>query len=386
MNSQFDLVIVGGGFVGSALAIALQKTALRVALIEKMPASASFSHDKRSIVLSHSSHLILQRLGIWSLLSPQTTIISSIQTSQAGHFGMTTLIAEEEKIPALGYVISGGFLLQSLMEAASVCPNVTVFRGAQLLSMAREADSWKLEVDQEGELISLRSAWLVAADGTHSMVRKLQNIEVETFDYHQTAIVSSVVLSRDHQHKAYERFTKAGAIAFLPQPGKRVGLVWSTATELANTLLDLSDDEFLKRLQEAFGFRLGRFVAIEKRFSYPLQMLCAKKTAVDGCFLLGNAANTLHPIAAQGFNLGLRDAYELAALYQEGVLDDDLVKKYRDKRQADQKRTREFTHRLVRVFEIDNPVFSIFRSVGSFLIDYIPPLKHLIAGLTTKAQ
>lgn len=386
MNSQFDLVIVGGGFVGSALAIALRQTALRVAVIEKMPALASFSHDKRSIVLSHSSHLILQRLGLWSLLRPHTTTIASIQTSQAGHFGMTTLSAEEEKIPALGYVISGGFLLQTLMEAASACANVTVFRAANVASMRREGGGWKVDVEQEGELISLQSPWLVAADGTHSMVRNFLNIEVETFDYQQTAIVSSVSLSRDHQHKAYERFTKEGAIAFLPQAGNRAGLVWSAPTQEAQSLLDLSDDEFLKRVQAAFGFRLGRFVAIEKRFNYPLQLLRAKKVAVEGCFLLGNAANTLHPIAAQGFNLGLRDAYELAALWQEESSKVDLVEQYRNKRQVDQKRTSEFTHGLVRFFEINNPALSIFRGIGAFMIDQIPPLKHVIARLTTKAQ
>lgn len=379
MQNDFDLIVVGGGYVGSAFVAGLQSLPLKIAIIEKSETDHHLLQDKRSIVLSHRSKVIFEHLGCWSLFSDHVTRIQQIQTSERGRFGTITLSAKQMDVDALGYVIEGGFLLRQLMDLAFSQANVTVFRGAKLVAVHRESEKFRVEFEQEGRAVACYAPSLIAADGTHSAVREAFGISCRVHDYQQRALVANVTVVREQDGCAYERFTSEGAIAFLPRSGRQYGLVWSAPNELANSLDALSDEAFLLRLSEVFGGRLGRFESISKRFSYPLQYRIAEKIALnEGVVFLGNAAHTLHPIAAQGFNLGLRDAYDLASIIRSGLSGSMLIEAYQQQRKADQKRTIDFTHRLVKTFDVQNEFLGPIRSVGMALIEYLPFVKRAL--------
>lgn len=383
-ETLFDIIIVGSGFVGSTLACALQSLPLKIALLEQAPPRAVIK-DQRSIVLSYGSSRILDTLGLWSMLRPHTVPIQTIQLSDAGHFGMTHLSARDEHVEALGYVIEGGYLQHALTQAVEAIPTLTTLRPAKVIDMKQAANHWCLEVETEQGSRELQAKLIIAADGTHSSIRRLQQIGVEEFDYQQTAIISQIGLHRPHHHVAYERFTPKGAIAFLPLQGLHSGLVWSVPTQHAEAIMQLSDKAFLQQLQENFGYRLGKFIEAGQRVKYPLKLTQTKQQAGLGWILLGNAAHTLHPIAAQGFNLGLRDVACLADLIadalrqQQDLFSETLTKAYVNARARDQKRTIDFTHHLVRMFSHDIWPVGVARGFASTFIEYVPPLKSYVA-------
>ncbi|MBI5447863.1 MAG: 2-octaprenyl-6-methoxyphenyl hydroxylase [Gammaproteobacteria bacterium] len=384
MPTSFDVVIVGSGFVGSALARALQDLPLKVAILERTPVH-QMPFDQRSIVLSYGSSRILNALGVWDTLSSKTIPIETIQLSEAGRFGMVHLSAKEERVNALGYVVEGGYLQHVLGQATQAADRITSWCPANVVSMEKEEQHWRLGVECEQGYRELRAKLVIGADGTHSLVRRLQKINIEEFDYQQMAIVSQVGLHRSHHHVAYERFTQKGAIAFLPLAGLKAGLVWSAPQSFAKTLMEWEDKLFLEKLQQYFGYRLGRFLSLGQRVSYPLKKICAMQQAGPGWVLIGNAAHTLHPIAAQGFNLGLRDVACLVdvitdALHQkQNLFDEGVTKAYVDARARDQTDTTRFTHRLVRVFSQETWPIKITRTWANSLIEYVPFLKHRIA-------
>ncbi len=383
----FDLVIVGGGLVGAGLAMALRHTELRIALVDARLAN---SHDPRLFALNSSSCQFLENLGLWPKLAPYATPIHQVHVSYQRHFGAVRLHREEVNLPSLGHVIPAHYIEAALNEALQKTDNterLITYRPATLQSLQQQDHQSRLMlITQNGEK-TLWSSLVIGADGTESTVRKQLNMATTIFDYEQSAIVTRTLLNRSHRSIAYERFTALGAIAMLPLTGNECATIWTADSKTITALMMLSDAEFLRVLQQEFGYRLGRLQHIRERHVFPLQMVRAEKAVEQNVFLLGNSAHTLHPIAAQGFNLSL---YEVAAL-AEGILakirrhetftaiDLQQISKQTQKQRAT---SIAISHRLSRIFSRDSFLLNILLQCGMVSLDVMTPLKkRFIEGM-----
>ncbi|NOQ94501.1 MAG: 2-octaprenyl-6-methoxyphenyl hydroxylase, partial [Methylophaga sp.] len=313
MNSltDFDLIVVGGGMVGASLACALKNTSLKIAVIEAFePDSAQQpSYDDRGIALAYGSQRIFESMGLWDQLALHSTTISDIHVSDRGHFGVTRLSAEKENVPALGQVITARSMGLVLNQALSQQNNLDIICPASVVSLKQYDDYVELTLDDARQL---SAKLIVAADGAQSTIRQLLGLGALEHDYEQTAITANISPERAHHGRAFERFTDSGPIALLPMSDKRCSLVWTVKTGDEIALLQLSENEFLEQLQNRFGYRLGKLKQVGQRNSYPLTLMQADQPIQQRVVLIGNAAHSLHPIAGQGFNLGLRDVAALA--------------------------------------------------------------------------
>lgn len=291
--------------------------------------------------------------------------------------------ASEAGVPALGYVIAADKLIAPIADAVRSRTHTTVFSPVQLKAITKTQQGFTLTL--EGENTStLKTTMLVAADGAKSKVRELRQVPVKRQAYGQTAIVSDITISKPHAETAYERFTKQGPLALLPLQGRRCGLVWAVPDAYLAEVKALSDAAFLKALQKNFGHRLGVLNAASERVSFPLALSVTEDIADAGLFFIGNAAQSLHPIAAQGFNLGLRDVAMLAQVIRDAVQTQcplnamRLAKAYREKRQKDRRETIRLTDFLPRVFQYDFAPLSLARDLGLCAVDRISPLKNVL--------
>lgn len=381
--------------VGASLACALGNQPINVAMVEAFHPKLDTppSYDDRAIALSYGTSQIFRALGMWEQLSAKTTSIKQIHVSDQGHLGITRIDHEEEKVDALGYVITARDLGQVLYGTVSQYKNLQIIKPAQLTDLAFSETEVTATITIDGDSAqpateNVSTKLLVAADGGNSSVRQLLNIEAQQYDYQQTAITANVSISRPHNNMAYERFTAQGPLALLPMAGERCSLVWTRKQDQAETILALSDEEFLRQLQKEFGNRLGQFTRVGHRQSYPLKLLKANTQVKKRVTLIGNAAHTLHPIAGQGFNLGMRDVATLAQIileqhqagYDIGLL--RVLQPYQQWRQQDHQRIINFTDSLVRVFSNRFAPLALARNIGLVATDIIPPLKHLLAEHT----
>jgi 2-octaprenyl-6-methoxyphenol hydroxylase len=303
---DYDVLIVGGGPVGTAVAQALRGSALAVGLLEAQTADTARS-DPRPIALSHGSRLILERLGVWEELGPVTPI-SRVHVSQRGGFGRVELAAEEARLPALGYVLDYARLAATLARGldARGCHYVT---GAAVTGLEAQGDQARVNFSRDRGTGHASARLVIVADGG-----AMAGIaRVCAHDYRQAAVTARVETRAPHRNVAYERFTPEGPLALLPA-GEALALIWTTTPEQAQQLCALAPDEFLRSLQQAFGQRLGAFTAASARAWFPLALKVAGRIRTPRTVAVGNASQTLHPVAGQGFNLGLRDAWELATL------------------------------------------------------------------------
>lgn len=388
MAEQFDLVIVGGGLVGSCLAYALKQLPLRIGLIEAREFNpAQLSPDQRAIALTYGSQCYLAKLGLWPSLANKAMPITQVHVSDRGHFGMTRFAATEFNIPALGYVLPFNTLQQSFQQAVAELATVIPITSAQVIALAKMANSWQISVQTPTGIKQINAGLVIAADGGNSTIRKLQNIPLTEWDYQQTAILAHIELHRSHRHIAYERFTANGAVALLPYTERQAAIIWTIKNRQRETLLALDDNAFLRRLQQEFGYRAGRFLGVSPRQCYPLKMLHAQPPAGSEVILIGNAAHTLHPIAAQGFNLGLRDVAALADLIIQDTRRNlplqglTLNQAFLLKRQPDQQRMIYFTDSLTRIFANDFLPLTLARNLGLASFNFLPALRHRFAQL-----
>jgi 2-octaprenyl-6-methoxyphenol hydroxylase len=374
---EFDVIIVGGGLVGASLALALSKGRHRVALLEAAaPPSGVPSWDERCIALNAASQAIFSALGAWEELAPAAEPILSTHISERGRFGVARFTAEEAGLPALGYNIPVRYLGSTLWRLAQgtaaelLCP-------ARLSGLRLQGEGAELELEG-GQRLSAKL--VVAADGAHSAVRAMLGIGHESRDYEQSAIVTAVRPSRPHQGCAYERFTPDGPIALLPKPEGACSLVWTVPARQVDAMLAWSDAEFLAAAEDTFGERLGRFSALGRRNAHPLSRVMSERLTLPRVLFAGNAAQSLHPVAAQGFNLGLRDVAAIAEALQDaqdpGAA--SLLRDYENGRQADRERVSQFTDRLVRTFSNRLPGFAALRHLGLLAMDLTPPLKQAV--------
>jgi 2-octaprenyl-6-methoxyphenol hydroxylase len=366
-----DVVIAGGGPAGSALALALAPVGLRVIVIEARTAAAA---AYRPLALSQGSRLFLESLGVWAALAPAATPIRRIHVSQRGAYGRSELEAGEVGVPALGYVIDYGRLCAELAQAAA---RVADYRSGLRVADWTAGDPARLRLDQDGIARVLATSLLVIADGGGADAR--------TVDYGQSALTARIGCAQASDDIAYERFTPEGPLALLPDRGQWA-LVWTLAPARARRLCDLDDAAFLAELQRAFGSRAGRFTAVSHRACHPLQLRRAARQALPHTVLIGNAAQTLHPVAGQGFNLALRDVAALARQVREephDVGDPRWTARYLAARAADRGATVGFTHGLVRLFSNDLAPLAVLRGAALSLFGSLPPLKRWFARRMT---
>jgi 2-octaprenyl-6-methoxyphenol hydroxylase len=372
-NETADVVIVGGGPVGSALALALQPVGWRVVLLEARTAATG---DSRPLALSYGSRLILERLGVWPALAATATPIRHIHVSQRGGFGRVGLEAAEAGLPDLGYVIDYGALSQELARAAAA--------SAADCRIGARVESWQggdpalVAYEMAGAQRMLATPLVVVADGSGVP-------DTDAVDYQQSAVIARVVSKRPHNNTAYERFTPHGPLALLPD-GEAWALVWTTTPERAQVLCELEPGRFLDELRAEFGARVGNFTAVSGRAAYPLRLRRSPRTPLAHTVLIGNAAQTLHPVAGQGFNLGLRDAWELAehalgATAAPGSI--DWLQAYHARRNIDRGGGIGITHALVQLFSNDLLPLRIARGAGLTLLGCVPPLKNFLVRRMT---
>lgn len=368
MSERYDVVVCGGGPVGAAFALGLQGCGLDVAVLEAR-ATTSKVDELKPLALSYGSRLILERLGVWPSLTPATPI-DRIHISQRGRFGRTELTADEARLPALGYVIDYAGLVAAL-DAALARSAVTVVQGARVTTLAHDAMSARVAYETQQGARECCATLVAIADGSALAA----DIGIESKEYGQCALTARVDAARPNQHDAYERFTPDGPIALLPFD-RGYALVWTMRPEAAAHWTSATPEAFLGHLYASFGERLGRFSAVSARLQHRLALRIAQRTTWGRAVLIGNAAQALHPVAGQGFNLGLRDAWELATeIRRRGPAGNAALERYRAHRRIDRAGGIAFTDTLVRLFSNDLAPLAIARGTGLVLLDCIPPAK-----------
>ncbi|MGQ0530014.1 MAG: 2-octaprenyl-6-methoxyphenyl hydroxylase [Panacagrimonas sp.] len=380
---SYDVAIVGGGLVGCSLAVALATQRKRVALIEAFAAGdESPSWDERCIALNAASRRILDDMGLWEALAAHSTPILSTHISERGRFGAARFTAEQAGVPALGYNTPLRAINQLLWSSARAA-GVSVFCPARLSSLHTLADQVDLRLHTDtSDAVSLRTRLLVAADGARSAVRERLEIKAQTRDYGQSALVTAVRPQHAHGGVAYERFLDTGPLALLPKPddaqGHACSLVWTLPTERIAEVMALDDAAFRMRAHTEFGERVGHFMALGRRQTYPLMRVMSERISAPRTVLIGNAAQSLHPVAAQGFNLGLRDAATLAELLDSAADpgQDGVLTEYVARRTQDRDRVSAFTDQLVRVFSNRAPGLRGLRHLGLLLLELDTPARH----------
>jgi 2-octaprenyl-6-methoxyphenol hydroxylase len=383
-TSRCDVAIAGGGMVGLSLAAALAGLPLDVVVIEPVAAGADEqpSFDSRTTALSSGSRRVLEGIGVWTAIAGQATPIRRIHVSERGVFGTATLTAEEQGVPSLGYTIENRLLGKALRERVAAFPRIQV-RDSRVAGLEPGKDHVRLRSDA-GETLEARLA--VAADGAQSAVRAALGIEASVSDYGQHAIVAHVDTTRFHDYTAYERFTPDGPLAVLPIMEGRSAVVWTLAPDAARRVLALDDPAFLAELQGVFGQRLGRFTRVGRRQSYALALTLAERLTAPRAAILGNAAQALHPVAGQGFNLALRDVAMLAELIAAADDGDpgaaSLLERYADWRGPDRNAVIRFTDALIRGFGLPLAPIRYARGGGLIAFDLLRPVKREFARRT----
>jgi len=375
-NDCCSIAIIGGGPVGASLALALRDSGLDIRVLEARKPESSTT-DPRALALSYGSRLLLERFGVWNEI-PQVTGIRAIHISQKHSFGRAVLEASELKVPELGYVLPYHALHGALQHALSAS-NITYLTGASVTELHSEGDGARITFQHEGVEHTLNARLAVVADGGKLLEAVLPP---EITDYGQSAIIAHITCASPKPGTAFERFTAQGPVALLPYKDG-YELVWTVPHETAQEMLRCDEAAFLAQLHQHFGDRVGEFLGVGTRTCFPLKLRRAPQTTLPHTVLLGNAAQTLHPVAGQGFNMGLRDACELAQevlrCAPETLGSDTMLTNYKKSRQLDRNAGIRFTDGLVRLFSNDLPLLSAGRAASLSLLDCLPLAKKFVA-------
>ena len=378
MADAADIVVVGGGAVGATLALALG-AAGRHCVVVAPRASDHSATPLRPVALAHGSRLILERVGAWSRVEP-TTAIERIHVSQRSGFGRATLAAPDLRLPALGYVADYARVLAAFEQALASGPHRLIRGLATKVTPGHDGAS--VEYSCGATSASLRARLVVVADG--GAIR--DEFPARTVDYGQTAMVATVATGKPHRNTAFERFTAAGPLALLPY-GERCALIWSVSAARAHELCELPEAACAGALERDFGGRLGGFSGIAQRAAYPLMLRIFDDAGSPRVLRIGNASQMLHPVAGQGLNLGLRDAWELARLVSSTEQGDPgspaALAAYRARRRVDRRGGIWFTHALVRAFSNDLLPLNAARGLGLAALGCVPPARNFLARRMT---
>ena len=391
-NKHYDIVIAGGGMIGTSLALALEPLGLKVAVVEAIPrkAAAQPSFDDRSTALSRSTQRMFEAMGLWPRIVAASTPIRAVHVSDQGRFGFSHIEAEEQGVEALGYVVINRVLGGVLQDALDSLENVDVFCPARIVDIELAPDKAAAEVEfVDGKQQTLTCDLLVASDGANSAVREMMGITAQKSHYGQCAVIGNLLPEKDINNVAYERFTKQGPLAILPVADGRAGFVWTVSEDDADRVMALDDEAFLAELQEQFGYRLGTFSRVGKRASYPLVLSKALRLTATRSVLIGNSAHGLHPVSAQGFNLGMRDVAAIVdciadcpTVTQIDPGGTSLLEQYSRWRRSDQKKLVRFTDGLVKLFGSDSRSLRVLRNIGMLGFDLVPGVRSVFAKHT----
>lgn len=388
METTCDVLIVGGGLVGSSLACALDGHGLEVMLAEATPprSAAPPSFDERNLALAAASTNALSALGVWRHIASTPAPIRSIHVSSQGDFGTVRLDARQRGLDRFGAVVVARELGGALEARLAELHALQHVRPARVTDVSSSESGIEARLETpEGER-RVKARLLVAADGTDSMLRTALGIDAQVHDYQQILFVSVVTAGKAPADTAYERFTADGPMALLPLGGDRLGSVCTVASMRAEEVAGLDDEGYRELLQHGFGWRVGRFGRIGRRSGYPLRKVVAERLTATRAVLVGNAAQSLHPIGAQGFNLGLRDALTLAevviAAHQDGrdIGADDVLDQHASRRLPDRDETLALSHGLVQFFGNSFAPLRVLRSAGMFALDRIPGLSDRLVA------
>ncbi|MBC3945259.1 2-octaprenyl-6-methoxyphenyl hydroxylase [Erwinia persicina] len=385
-----SIIIAGGGMTGATLALAishLTQGQLAVTLVEGTePASRVHpGFDGRAIALAEGTCQQLAAIGLWPLLASAATAITDVHVSDRGHASFVSLTAADYGVSALGQVVELHEVGQRLFSRLKNAPGVTLRCPDKVANVERTRDRVCVALES-GE--QLTGHLLVAADGSHSRVAAACGVQWQSADYQQVAVIANVSTQVAHQGRAFERFTEFGPLALLPMSAGRSSLVWCHPLAQKDAVDRWGDDRFIAELQRAFGWRLGRITQVGQRTSYPLRLQTASQHIAHRLALVGNAAQTLHPIAGQGFNLGIRDvmslAETLAAAWRAGRETGAYatLQHYQQRRQPDAQATIGITDGLVRLFANRYTPLVAGRNLGLMAMDHLPPLRNLLAERT----
>jgi 2-octaprenyl-6-methoxyphenol hydroxylase len=404
---RYDVAIIGGGLVGASLACALAPLGLRLALVEAVSfrSASQPSYDDRTLALSASSCRILQTLGIWPALQQGATAIREIHVRELDRPGRVIMDPAELGLDRFGHVVEARVFGAAMSAALPDLAGLELLCPASVTGIDIGADCATVAYAGESGPAAIEAALLVGADGANSFVRQALGIADERYDYEQTAVICNVTPEQDHRGRAFETFTPTGPFAIMPHLDGRCGLIWCVASDDAPRLLELPEAEFLAQANRRFGGHLGAFLKMGQRSSYPLRLVRAREDVRPRAVLLGNAAHAIHPVGAQGFNLGLRDAAVLAEVLADELAHQlanqlahqlarpgsgaaasgvdfgriELLRRYSDWRAPDQDGTVAWSDGLARMFSNADPLAAAVRTAGLLAHAFIPPLRRQMA-------
>ncbi len=391
--ADFDVVIAGGGMIGASAALALAPLGLRIAVVEAAARGGGDqpSFDERSTALSRSSRRLYDALGLWPSISESAAPIRHIHVSDQGRFGFAHIDAGQQGVDALGYVVINRHLGAALQAALAAAPNVTEYCPAEVAGVEKREDRVLVRILDKRRPRSCSANLLVVADGAGSSVREQLGIGAARKDYGQHAVIGNLECERSVGDTAYERFCAQGPLAVLPVPGERAAFVWTIGAHDVSRVRALDDEAFVIELQSAFGNRLGRLQRVGKRTMYPLSLSQALRVTGTRSILVGNAATGLHPVAAQGFNLGLRDVATLGDCIADALVgatspgaigEPAVLERYASWRRADQQKLVGFTDGLVQLFTTGRRPLRTARDLAMLAFDLVPGVRREFARHT----
>lgn len=397
-HNTFDVIISGGGLSGSLSALSLSTLkkpdgkALSIAIIEAHPVheSPSLSFDSRVLALSHASVEYLKVISVWQNIRDYAEPIKDIHISDRGYYGKARVSADEHNVDALGYVVEMAVLGQAFLAKLSSLNNITWFSPDSIEHIQWQQEQVNVTLQSS---LKLSGKLLLACDGGQSQCRELANISVTSAQYQQSAIIANISMAKHHKNVAFERFTESGPIAILPlkdneKDSCKCSLVWTVTPKQAEQILALSDCEFKQALEEAFGSWLGAVKKVGKRVAFPLSLITAEQQVYHRTVLVGNSSHTIHPIAGQGFNLGLRDVEQLANTINENLKNEDDIgnfhslNSYAQSRKKDHQTIIMLTNSLVTLFSNHYFPLVIGRNIGLKVLNYISLIKKSFVNKT----
>lgn len=384
----FDIVIIGGGLVGALMArlLAQAQLGLSVLVIDEVPATAMYSEstDNRGLALGYGVGEVLQRLGLWNTeLLTHSASIQQVHVSEQNRFAKVLFAAAEYGLPELGRVVNVSRLGAVLATNLENLPTVEVVRPARATALTFMQDKQRWQVTLSDSTV-VQAKLLIGADGTNSMVRQMLHVPIKTVEHKQTAIVANIHTSLRDKGIAYERFTAQGILALLPLQPYVMKCVLTVSDRLLPVLQAQDDTQFLALIQHLFGWRLGKLTCVSMRKYFGLQQVTVPDPVGPGYVLLGNAAHTLHPVAAQGFSLGVRDCVALAKVLRRGVTQGkgfygiDLLQEYARLRAQENQRLLKFTEYVVHAFTGNDWLVQESRNIALFSAQMLPMVKNII--------